>query len=142
MIRIVRPRRRRMALVVGGLVATLAFAACNGGKAQPADGGNAAEGIEVTIGGFAFEPSRIEIDQGTSVIWTNRDAILHTVTSGTGQEQGVPGVSKDKAARPSGLFDQELDGEGSTFRFTFEDRGEFGYFCAIHAGMTGVVVVN
>jgi plastocyanin len=142
MIRVFKPRRSWIALVLAGVVATLTLAACGSGRPSQADGGSRAQRVEVRIGGFAFEPSRIEVDQGTSVTWTNRDAILHTVTSGSGQKQGVPGVSKDKAASPSGLFHQEVNGEGSTFRFTFEEPGEFNYFCAIHPGMAGVVVVS
>ena len=146
---VLRLRRRTMALMVAGAAATLAFAACASGGSDEADGGvnaahgaNAARGAEVAIESFAFVSPRIEVDSGASVTWTNRDAILHTVTSGTGEKQGVPGVSKDEAASPSQMFDQEMDGEGSTLRFTFEEPGEFDYFCSIHPGMNGVVVVR
>lgn len=134
--------RHAKALVVAGVVGILTFAACGNEGSRPEGGADAVENVDVAIQSFAFVPRRIEIDSGTSVTWTNRDAILHTVTSGRGQKQGVPGVSKDKPASPSGLFDQEMDGKGSTFSFTFEEPGEFNYFCAIHPGMTGLVVVN
>jgi plastocyanin len=134
--------RHANALVIAGVVGILTFASCGNEGSPPEGGADAVQDTDVAIQSFAFVPRHIEIDSGASVTLTNRDAILHTVTSGRGQRQGVPGVSKDKAARPSVLFDQEMDGKGSTFRFTFEDRGEFKYFCAIHPGMTGVVVVN
>ena len=91
---------------------------------------------------IAFQPDPLEIEAGTTVTWTSEDDILHTVTSGRGKKQGVPGVSEDVPGKPDGLFDQEMDGAGSTFEFTFEEAGTVKYFCAIHAGMTGTVVVN
>lgn len=132
-----------MAVVVTAVVATIAFAACAGEERGGGDGGtDVRSDVAVAIEDFAFKPERIEIASGTTVTWTNRDAILHTVTSGIGQEQGVPGVSENKAAKPSGLFDQDMDGKGATFSFTFEEPGEFDYFCSIHPGMTAVVVVE
>lgn len=101
-----------------------------------------AEAAEVTLQTFRFEPGEIEIAVGETVTWTNNDDILHTVTSGIGQEQGVPGVSKNKDAKPDGLFDQQMDGVGATFEFTFEEAGKYDYFCAIHPGMTGKVIVR
>ena len=109
------------------------------GSSGSEDSGSA---TEVTLQTFRFEPGEIEIDAGTTVTWTNNDDILHTVTSGIGQKQGVPGVSKNKDAKPDGMFDQEMDGVGATFEFTFEEAGTFEYFCAIHPGMTGTVIVK
>ena len=97
---------------------------------------------EVTLQTFRFEPGEIEVKTGTTVTWTNNDDILHTVTSGVGQKQGVPGVSQNKDAKPDGMFDQEMDGVDATFEFTFEKAGTFAYYCAIHPGMTGKVTVR
>lgn len=139
-----RPSCRAASLMLASVVAVLALAACAHETSARQGGGEASAGsaVEVTIQTFAFEPARVEVASGTSVTWTNRDAILHTVTSGIAEKQGVPGVSKDKRASPSGLFDHEVDGEGATFSFTFEEAGAFEYFCAIHPGMKGAVVVR
>ncbi len=104
-------------------------------------GSGSASGTEVVLQDFAFLPKKLEVAPGTTVLWTNKDDILHTVTSGIGQKQGIPGVTKDKEAKPDGTFDQEVELD-DTFEFTFEKTGTYKYFCAIHPGMTGVVTVE
>lgn len=96
---------------------------------------------EVTIQDFAFAPKKASVSVGDTVTWINTDDILHTVTSGIGQKQGVPGVTKDKDAKPDGLFDEEVEFE-ETFEFTFDKAGSYRYFCSIHPGMVGTVVVK
>ena len=49
----------------------------NGGNDQP--GAN-----EVWIKGMAYEPSTITITAGTTIKWTNKDDVVHTVTSDNG----------------------------------------------------------
>ena len=101
-----------------------------------------AASTSATIVDFAFDPADVEIEAGETVIWTNEDDIAHTVTSGRAKKQGVPGVSENRDAAPDGEFDSgtmELD---DTFEFTFTESGTFSYFCAIHAGMSGRVVVS
>ena len=38
-------------------------------------------GVPVTIDNFVFGPERLTIKAGTTVTWTNRDDIPHTVAS-------------------------------------------------------------
>lgn len=95
----------------------------------------------VTIAEFAFRPMTLTVTVGTTVSWLNSDEILHTVTSGIARDPGVPGVSEDDPAQPNGLFDGDLDGAGAVFRRTFDTEGRFPYYCDIHAGMAGAVVV-
>ena len=135
---------------------SLLGAACGGGSeaapaarqpAAPAPANSAAPAGaasspgEVTIQDFAFSPKKLSVSAGDTVTWTNSDDILHTVTSGIGQKQGVPGVTKDKDAKPDGRFDQEVEFE-DTFEFTFDKAGTYKYFCAIHPGMVATVVVK
>lgn len=138
-------------------VVTLAAGACGGSSPNAAapsgsasataspspasDTSDSASGTEVAIEDFAFAPKRMKVETGDTVTWTNKDDILHTVTSGRGQKQGVPGVTENKDAKPDGVFDQEVDFE-ETFEFTFDSSGTYAYFCAIHPGMTGTVVVK
>jgi nitrite reductase (NO-forming) len=97
---------------------------------------------EVTIIDGAFDPDNadeaytppvITVEAGTTVTWTNEDAIVHTVTSGT---------ASDTAGTFDGTFDSGDMAEGDTFSFTFDEPGEFPYFCIPHPWMQGTVIVT
>ena len=79
------------------------------------------------INNFSF--GSVEVKVGESVVFSNSDAVPHTVTSGT------PG-------HPSGEFDSGLFGTGQTFTQTFDEAGEYDFFCSIHPAMTGTIVVT
>jgi plastocyanin len=79
---------------------------------------------EVFIQGTAFNPSTITVAAGTTITWTNKDAITHTVTS-------------DKS-----LFDSGSLGPNDVFSHTVATAGTFSYHCKIHASMTASVTVN
>jgi plastocyanin len=88
-------------------------------------GGSTGPGTnEVFIQGMAFVPSSIVVTAGTTITWTNKDAIAHTVTSS------------------DNLFNSGSLGPGKTFTFTFAKAGSFGYYCSIHPTMTASVTVN
>ncbi len=73
---------------------------------------------------IAFEPMEITIQAGESVTWTNQDLVPHTATSGN------PGD-----ADLGSIFQSALLSQGGTFSHTFNDAGEFVYFCEVHPGM-------
>lgn len=130
-------------MVVVALAATLA--GCGGDPTPSADGagGSPRARSDVTLEAIAFEPSRLEIETGTTVTWTNEDeGVAHTVTSGTPKKEGIPGLSEDKEGKHDGVFNGELPDAGDTFEFTFDEPGTYRYFCAIHAPMTGTIVVE
>jgi plastocyanin len=77
-----------------------------------------------------YLPSSLKIGVGDTVIWKNSDTAAHTVTSGSMPEG------------PSGVFDSSLFMSGNTFEFTFDDAGEYPYFCMVHPWMTGSVSVE
>jgi plastocyanin len=55
----------------------------------------------------------------------------HTVTSGN-PDQG-----------PSGIFDSGIiNGDDSSYKFTFDTQGEYDYYCTLHPWMTAKVIVN
>lgn len=76
-----------------------------------------------------FSPSKLSVQPGTTVVWTNDDTAAHTVTTGT-PEDG-----------PSGLFDSGLFAPGKTFEYQFNTVGEYNYFCMVHPWMTGKVTI-
>lgn len=77
---------------------------------------------EVAIASFRLPSATVAV--GTQVVWTNEDAAPHTATS-------VDGVFN------SGGLDQ-----GETYRFTFQEAGEFRYICSLHEGMEGTITVQ
>ena len=79
---------------------------------------------EIKIDNFVFGPRDLTVAVGTTVTWTNRDDIPHTV------------VSTDK------LFKSKVLDTDETFSFTFDKAGTFPYFCSIHPKMTGTVLVK
>lgn len=84
--------------------------------------------LNVDIKLFTFKPKVLEITSGTTVVWTNRDAIKHSVTSGSPEN---PGKDFD-----SGFFTQ-----GESYSFTFTKPGVYTYFCKRHESMRGTVKV-
>jgi len=83
-----------------------------------------AETTEVKIDNFSFGPGTLTVPVGTTVTWTNRDDIPHTVVS-------TDGVFKSKV----------LDTD-EKFSFTFSKAGAYPYFCSIHPKMTGKVIAQ
>ena len=79
---------------------------------------------EVFIQGMAFSPASITVKAGTTITWTNKDAVTHNVTSSPA------------------LFSSGSLGTGATYSYTFNDMGTFSYTCTIHPSMKGTVVVN
>lgn len=89
----------------------------------------AAKTVMVDIQVFQFMPNVLEVKAGTTVIWTNKDNIEHSITN------GVPG-------KPGGKFDSGFFTQGKTFSFTFTEAGEYPYFCMRHNSMQGIVRVT
>lgn len=104
------------------LLLALGAAACNDEDLAPPPEDAVSE--EVDIQGFAFEPERLEVPTGAEVVWTNQDAVDHTVTSRDDE------------------FDSGTMNEGDTFAHNFSEPGTFEYRCLIHPTMTGTVVVG
>jgi len=101
--------------------AALPAAAAQQSQSKPAAAG---ETVQAAIDNFAFTPKEITVKAGSTVRWTNKDDIPHTVTS------------------DSNLFSSPVLDTNQTFQFTFERPGKFLYFCKLHPRMTGVVTVE
>lgn len=81
---------------------------------------------EVKVDNFSFSPATLTVAAGTTVTWTNRDDIPHTVVS-----------TDDPRAFKSKVLDTD-----EKFSFTFSKAGTYPYFCSVHPKMTGTVVVK
>jgi plastocyanin len=114
---------RRSSRRIGSVALTL-LALCAGLALSPVARAASPPEQHVTIDHFAFTPSTLSIPVGTTVIWSNQDGTLHTVTSST-------------QAFTSGGLDQ-----GAGFSHTFSAPGTFAYYCKLHPSMTGTITVK
>ncbi len=108
-----------LAAIIGalGLSAGLRSVTANAQQMQPA-------AMEVKIDNFSFGPTTLTVPVGTTVTWTNRDDIPHTVVS------------------TEGAFKSKVLDTDEKFTFTFNKTGSYPYFCSIHPKMTGRVIVQ
>jgi len=85
----------------------------------------AATGVvqQVVIENSKFMPTDLQVKVGDAVEFVNKDGAEHTVTF------------------ESGDFDQKLPAGGKA-TYTATEKGTFSYFCALHPGMRGTVVVS
>jgi len=118
---------RRLAVMFGlvsALVVVPAGAAhgggggCHGGRTEVA-------GTTVDMAGNCFQQTVLHVSSGQTVTWTNRESVQHTVT-GVGGEWGS----------------YEPVDFGATLTNAFDDAGVYPYFCLLHPGMVGAVVVD
>ena len=100
-------------------LAALTGSGCPGSTQQPQAGVT-----DVTIRNVAYSSNHVTIKKGESVRWTNQDAIFHTATSGN------PGD-----ADAGSVFDTGDIAPGSSVTVTFDNVGEFTYFCRHHPTM-------
>jgi plastocyanin len=115
--------------IVTGMIFLLAIMISNScSKSNNTDttltGGGGPGANEVFIQSNSFSPSSITVTAGTTIRWTNKDGIAHTVTSNTN------------------VFDSGTINSGGTFSFTFASAGTYPYYCKIHPAMVAAVTVN
>jgi hypothetical protein len=82
----------------------------------------------ISIASMKFNPSAISVLAGDTVVWTNNDTSIHTVTDDAGGI-GVPVDSNDIAA-------------GATYERVYEVAGDYPYHCDKHPSMKGSVTVT
>src|SRR3981189_3173348 len=118
-------RRRVWSLVLGApVVMAASLLATNSTSFSARAEQPQASSAEVKIDNFSFGPATLTVAVGTTVTWTNRDDIPHTV------------VSDDK------VFKSRVLDTDEKFSFTFTKPGTYAYFCSVHPKMTGKVVVQ
>lgn len=77
---------------------------------------------EVSFVDFALDPAELTVEKGTTVVWTNKDTVPHTVTG---------------PIFTSGTMDR-----GQSYSFTFRDEGTFEYHCSYHPQIAGKIIVG
>ena len=84
-----------------------------------------------------FKHQDLTVPVGTTVVWTNRDAVQHTVTSGSPSDPD-PGSLFDSGADIADWVVQE-----EKYSHLFNEAGVFPYYCRVHGGsMSGTVTVT
>ncbi|MDX1411318.1 MAG: cupredoxin family copper-binding protein [Nitrospirales bacterium] len=78
----------------------------------------------VEIQAFRFQPQRVVVKPGDTIVWVNRDIVPHTVTANGGTWKSHP------------------LGEGQSWQVVVEANGVSSYFCEFHPHMTGVLVTK
>ena len=73
---------------------------------------------------LAYEPARLTVAAGTTIIWRNNDQVEHTVTAA------------DRS------WDSGTIRPGATWQRTFTRPGTYEFFCTPHPFMKGTVVVR
>jgi plastocyanin len=77
-----------------------------------------------------FRLETVTIEVGTTIEWKNDDGAGHTATFGSFGSNNAGDIWD------SGNLIADV-----TFSHTFEEAGEFPYFCRIHPSMTGTITV-
>jgi len=111
--------------LTGGLCLLLAGLGSAGAQSATPEATPMADTVVATIQYLRYKPNPIEIEAGETVLWMNRDALPHTVTSTDGD-----------------LLKSETLGSRDEYRQTFATPGTYDYFCLFHAQMKGAVIVT
>lgn len=79
---------------------------------------------EVVIENFSYQPTTLTVAPGTKVTWVNHDDEPHTVTE------------------TNKRFNSKALDTGDRFSNEFTKPGTYNYYCALHPGMKGQVIVK
>jgi plastocyanin len=116
--------RKNMSLSVLAIAAMIVMLLAGGSSTVRASDQPPAAPVEVKIDNFSFAPQTLTVRAGTTVTWTNRDDIPHTI------------VSTD------GVFKSKVRDTDEKFSYTFTKPGTYTYYCSVHPKMTGKIVVQ
>ena len=122
-------RRKKLLLVSLILLLGLMLSACQSTEEESAAETETENVQTVNMVDTAFEPQELTVSVGTTVRWVNDSDLPHTTTA-------------DDGTWDSGNMDA-----GATFEFTFEEPGEYPYYCEFHGGpggegMSGTITVT
>jgi plastocyanin len=98
-----------------------------------------ADGPSVSTALLAFDPETVTVKKGQTVTWVGGDDITHVLVQGAysvGSDKLRTEQTDDKA------FNLRLTKKGQQVSHTYGKAGTFTYYCTIHHGMNGTVVVS
>jgi plastocyanin len=133
--------KRAALLTVVCLPSLLLSAACGSSStatSAPSAAGKAGD-VTVNTALLAFDPATAQIKKGQTVTWVGGDNITHVLVEGTykvGSDHLRTEQTDDKA------FNLKLTKSGQQVSHTYDKAGTFTYYCTIHHGMNGTVVVS
>ena len=129
--------RRRLLAVAGAFGLAAVAAACGAARDEgsgtgPTGAGDSsskgAEGdVTIDMKDIKYVPAAATAKVGDTVLWTNSDAVAHTVT-----KTGGPGPNFDSGTIPA----------GGTYAQTVKMPGKIDYVCTIHPNQTGTLTVQ
>ncbi|SRR5260221_9422778 len=119
-------KNAQLAIFLGVLMITLLSWLLTAAKA--ADEKSIDKPITVNMKSLSFDPKKLEIHVGESVVWNNESRTTHTA------------ISDDDG----NTFDTgEVEQGKSSKSVKFEKEGEFKYHCKVHGkSMSGTIVVK
>ena len=133
-------RPARTLLVTAAFSALLLSTACGSSdNAASADTASKTDGPTVNTALLAFSPDPVQIKKGQTVTWVGGDNITHVLVEGT-YEVGSDGLRTEQTDDKA--FDLKLTKKGQQVSHTYDKPGTFTYYCTIHHGMNGTVVVS
>jgi len=98
-----------------------------GGGQDSASAGPAKQAVKVSVENFKYAPPTIAVKAGGTVTWTNGDQARHNAQTDSGAE---------------GAFNTDDLDRGDSRKVTFEDPGEYAYYCVYPRFMKGTVQVK
>jgi plastocyanin len=116
------------------LIALVLICGCTGSgptTGTPTPTQTPSQGNAVSIQNFAFVPPTLQVAAGTTVTWTNLDAVDHQIINDATAQ-----------AAQGALFMSNPLPQGATYSFTFTTAGTYPYHCNIHPSMKGTITVT
>jgi len=102
-----------LVLAILGILGVVAVSGCTSTSANT-----------VTIQNNTFSPATMQIQNGTTVTWINKDSVTHRVVSN------------------SGLFDSGNLTTGKSYNYTFNKTGSYPYHDLMNPSIVGTIDVN
>ena len=96
--------------------------------------------VSMNIKDFKYEQPNIKIKKGTTVTWTNQDAIQHNVMQEHENDNDAHDAPSKAEEKPDVLASRLLS-KGESYSFTFNEVSRSPYHCTPHPYMKGRVTV-